>query len=153
MKNGKVVATDVLLNALQNNTLTNYFSEYSSKNIELYIPYGVRRKVEESLIDENQTIQWHQLIKQSIKQRVVVDSLHKYQLKREFKELYHKLNSFHEKLTPIEKNLISLSFQLGIDVDSNDPIIIKIINEVKTTPRFDKYTRKIFSRGLINRDD
>ena len=91
MKNGLVVAPDTLLDRLQNDTLANYFSNHYSKNIELYIPYGVRRKVEESIFDENQTTKWHKLFKESIQQRIVVDSLHKYKLKKEFKKLYETL--------------------------------------------------------------
>lgn len=153
MKNSLVMAVVPLLNKLENNTLSNYFSECSSRDIVLYIPYGVRRKIEGSLSDENQTAQWHRLIKEAIKQRIVVDSLHKYKLKREYRELYHKLNSFHEKLTPVERNLISLSFQLGIDVVSDDPKIIRALSEVKTSPRLEKYARKFFSHGLKQQDN
>lgn len=146
MKTGQVVATDVLINKIQNNTLEEYFKKYSEQKNELYITFGTRRKVEESLDDENHTLEWHRLLKLAIQNHLVVNSLHKYRLKHEFKKLYHKLKSFSEKLTPIERDFITLAFQLGYEVDSDDSRIIRAVNKVKTTPHLRKFAAKLFSR-------
>lgn len=150
MKEGLVIASDVLLIRLEDNTLSKYFAEHSNKKIELYIPFGIRRKVEESITDEKQTIKWHKLIKEAIQQRIVVNSLHKYTLKREFKKLYHKLKSLNEKLIPIERNLIALSFQLGFAVDTDDDRLIRTINDVKTTPHLQMFASKLLSHEKIS---
>ncbi len=150
MKIGLVVALDILVNRLGNNTLSKYFTEHSIKKTELYITFGIRHKVEESITDEKQTAEWHKLIKEATQQRIVVKSLHKYKLKSEFKKLYHRLKPLNEKLTPIERNLIALSFQHGIDVDTDDSRLTRVINEVKTTPHLQKFAAKLLSHEKIS---
>lgn len=153
MRKEIAVAADILIDSLKNNTLCIYFSNYLRKGFALFITFGVRRKVEESLENENETKTWHTLLKEALQQRLIVKSRHKYKLNREFKKLYRSLPTRGEKLTLVERELIAFSFQQGVEIDTNDPRIINVINEIKSNPRYRKYTLKLYSRRYNQTSD
>ena len=145
----KAVASDYILDKVKDGTLLRYFNECREKGISLYIPYGIRKDVEEQLDSENDTQFFHSSLKEMIQQRLVVNSRHKYQLEQEYKPLYRNLNRFNEKLSESERFLIALSLQLGINIETNDSRIIRIINEIKTTPNLQKYAVRLMSGKAV----
>jgi len=145
LKNEVVVAADTLIDNTVNDTLDKLFVEYRRKGYVLYIPFGVRRKVEESLNNEEQTRKWHKLFREGLQQRLIIKSRHKYTLEHDFKKLFRLLPKLGKKLTMSERELIALSFQLGIDIDTNDQKIIRTLSYIKTEPGLKKYALRYFS--------
>ena len=146
MKSEVAVAADVLIDNTVNDTLDKLFAEYRRKECVLYIPFGVRRKVEESLENEELTRKWHKLFRESLQQRLIINSRHKYTLEHNFKKLFRLLPKLGKKLTMSERELIALSFQLGIDIDTNDQKIIRTLSYIKTEPGLKRYALRFFSR-------
>ena len=114
----------------------------------IYITFGVRREVEGLLHSQAQTETWHKLLKEGLQQRLIVKSRHKYTLDRDYKKLFYNLHTFSVKLSDVERNLIALSFQVGIEIDTDDPRIIRVSNEIKSSPHLRKYVIKLFSRNF-----
>lgn len=147
MRKSIAIAADKLLVNVRGNSLSAYWQQLRKKNELIYIPYGVRSEVEETLDNEDQTIYYHSRLKEGIRQGFIVNSRHKYTLEHEYKNLYRNLSGFKEQLTEADKQLIALSLQLGIEIDTMDPKIIKTINEIKTTPHLQKYVMRLMSHG------
>lgn len=146
MRNEMAVSADVLIDSINNNTLAQFFLKYRAMGDTLYIPFGVRRKVEESLDNEEHTRTWHKLLRESLQHGLVEKSRHKYTLEHDYKVFFRGLHKLGEELTMTERELIALSFQLGIDIDTNDEKITRILSEIKTNPSLKKYTLRLSSR-------
>lgn len=149
MNQDKAMYTDTLCSYLKNGTLEEFFEKCKLENIRLYIPFGVRKEVEEILEDEASAQVWHNTLKQGLAQGVVIKSRHKYDFERDYKLLYHKLNSFDEDLNNVQKHIIALSLQEGINIDTNNPKIIRALNTIKISPHLQKYLHRLYSKGKI----
>jgi len=140
------VSADVLIDNINNNTLAQFFSKYRAMGDTLYIPFGVRRKVEESLDNEEHTRTWHKLLRESLQHGLVVKSRHKYTLEHDYKVLFRRLHKLGKELTMTERELIALSLQLGVYIDTNDEKITRTLSEIKTNPSLKKYALRLSSR-------
>ncbi|MDE1766296.1 MAG: hypothetical protein KGI27_08515 [Thaumarchaeota archaeon] len=147
MRKSIAIASDKLIDNVRGNSLSTYLQQLRKKNELLYIPYGVRAEVEEALDNEVQTIEYHRLLKEGIQQGFIVNSRHKYTLEHEYKNLYRNLSGFKEKLTEADRQLIALSLQIGIEIDTMDLKIIKTLSEIKTAPHLHKYIMRLMSHS------
>jgi hypothetical protein len=149
MRKEKAIAADTIVNRIRNGTLEKHLREYKENNYHLYLSYGIRAQIEENFTDEEQEYAktYHTLLKEVIKQGLVINSRHKYTLEKFFKPLHKHLLGLEEKLNDAERHLVVLSLQLGIEIDTDDKRIINTINEIKTTTHLQKYAMKLMSSG------
>lgn len=145
MRQSLVVAADVLLKHIKDGTLANYFCTYKKNGVTLYITFGVRNSIEEVLDDVDKTETWHRLLNEGIAQGLIVKSRHKYHLEHDYKMLYRNLRTIGDKLSDAEKEVITLSLQEGIEIDTDNPGIYKVVNYIETTQHLQKYARKLIS--------
>lgn len=141
------VYTDVLCSHLKNGRLDEYLENCKNDNKRVYIPFGVRKEVEESLETEAETKAWHRILKEGLAQGVIVRSPHRYDFEKDYKVFYKKLNSIDPDLDNVRKHIITLSLQLGIFIDTNDSKIHRALNEIKIRPHLQKYLQRLYSKS------
>ena len=149
MGQDKIMYTDSLKNYIHKGTFEKYLEECKNNNVRLYIPFGVRKEVAESLDNETDSQMWHNTLKQGLVQGVVIKSRHKYDFERDFKLLYHKLNSVDNELNNTQKHAIALSLQQGIIIDTKNSRIIRALSTIKTSPHLEKYLHRLYSKGKL----
>ena len=146
MRNNILVYSDTLIEHLRKRTLETFLEECKKNNTRLYIPFGVRKEVEEDLDTANETESWHNLLKQGLFQGVIVKSRHKYDFERPYKILFSRLNSINLELNSVQRHIVTLSLQLGININTKNKQIIRTINEIKTTTHLQKYSTRLISK-------
>ncbi len=147
MRNNISIYSDTLIDHLRRGTLETFLEECKQESTRLYIPFGVRKEVEEDLDNVVETELWHNLLKQGLSQGVIVKSRHKYDFERPYKILFSRLNSINPELNSVQRHIVTLSLQIGINVNTNNKQIIRTINEIKTTAHLQKYATRLISKA------
>jgi len=146
VRNNISVYSDNLVEHLRRGTLETFLEECKKNDTRLYIPFGVRKEVEENLDNIDETESWHNLLKQGLSQGVIVKSRHKYDFERPYKILFSRLNSINPELNSVQRHIVTLSLQLGIIIHTKNKQIIRTINEIKTTTHLQKYSTRLISK-------
>lgn len=146
MRIDALVYTDILIEHLRHGTLETFLKKYKKNEARLYIPFGVRGEVEESLDDIDEIKSWHNLLKQGLSQGLIVKSSHKYDFERPYKILFSKLNSINPELSPVQRHIVALSLQLGIYIITKNEQINRTINKIKITTHLQKYSIRLISK-------
>ena len=147
MRTGISTYTDTIIRHLRNGFLDDFLKNCKNNDVRVYIPFGVRKEVEESLESPVETESLHHIMKEGFAQGVIVKSRHKYDLDRDFKILFRRLNGINRELNQVQRHIIALSLQLGIEIHTRNKQIIRTINEIKTTPHLQKYAARFLSKG------
>jgi len=147
MRIGISMYTDTIIRHLRNGFLDGFLKNCKNNDVRVYIPFGVRKEVEESLENPAETESLHHIMKEGFAQGVIVKSRHKYDLDRDFKILFRRLNGINRELNQVQRHIVALSLQLGIEIHTKNKQIIRTISEIKTTPHLQKYAARFLSKG------
>lgn len=147
MGTGISLYTDTVIRHLRSGSLEGFLKNCKNSFTHVYITFGVRKEVEEALDNPKETESLHRIIKEGLAQSVIVKSRHKYDLKSDFKILFRRLNGINHELNQVQRHLVALSLQLGIEILTRNKQIIRTINEIKTTPHLQKYAARFLSKG------
>ena len=97
MRIGISLYTDIVLRHLRSSRLEEFLRNCRNNGVRVYIPFGVRKEVEESLDNPIETESLHRIMKEGLSQGVIVKSRHKYDLDRDFKILFRRLNGINHE--------------------------------------------------------
>lgn len=128
-----VVDTSRILEKMERGILEEYFREYEASGNKLLISDRVFAELDGKFDDPEQKISFQTLIKEKIDSGLIIDSRHRYTLKKNFKELFRQLKHVPVHLSTTDRYLIALNVQENAYLDTTDTGIIRALNILKVS--------------------
>jgi rRNA-processing protein FCF1 len=127
-----IVDTSRIIERLQANALDDYFGLHLQEKNKLFIdPHVLAELDSDVLFEPEQKITLQKLIQKYSTAGLIIESTHRYRLKRPFKDLYQDLKNSHVGGDRTDRHLIALSIQENATLDTTDGGITRTLNKLK----------------------
>lgn len=128
-----IIDTSQIIEKLEKRTLKTYLKHHEANGDKLFIDTRVYAELANKLSNPKLKEHFHTLIKEKKASGLIINSRHRYTLKRTFKELFQNLKNKHVHLSTTDRHLIALSVQENAYLDTTDDGIKQALRILKSS--------------------